>query len=106
MKNPKNTSNLDKNSIFASRNVEKAQEKPITGTPLVGIDAIATVIGRGRTTVIEYRQLFPDFPVSSDPNCVWYATREALIAWKEAHPTLFKSREELKAERSRSTRRW
>lgn len=76
-------------------------------TPLVGIDAIAAFLGRGRTTIIDWRQTFSDFPVDSDKYSVWVSTKERLSEWKERHSYLFRTRQELQKElQERKHRRW
>ena len=109
MRNPKAIVRTAETEAVQAENNEKRQQaearKP--ETPLIGIDAIAAFLGRGRTTIIDWRQTFRDFPVSSDKYAIWVSTKELLAEWKEAHIYLFRTRQELQRElRERKTRRW
>jgi len=106
MRNPKaaRTAEDDRAETGAERRPPAAAR---TETPLIGIDAIAAFLGRGRTTIIDWRQTFGDFPVDSDKYSVWVSTKERLAEWKEAHSYLFRTRQELQRElRERRQRRW
>lgn len=108
MRNPK----AKKQEQTIERAMTEQTEEPVPivekQTLVIGVDAVASKMKRSRRTVIEWRQVYADFPVHSDPFCVWESTDEEIAAWMKKHEELFKTREERKLENSRFVpkRRW
>jgi len=106
MRNPKSAKKEE--TTIQRAMAEPPPSPPPQGTPIVGVDAVAARMKKSRRTVIEWRQVYEDFPVHSDPFCVWQTTTEEVDDWMKRHPELYKSRDERKLENSRwiPQRRW
>ena len=84
------TRNKAKDTAQSPANIRPEGVQAKAGTPVIGIAAVADFLGFSQRTVCNWRQEFPDFPVTQDKvSCVWESSQEALKAWRAAHPDLF-----------------
>jgi len=89
---------------------ELPRPAPKAETPVIGVQAVAARLERSMRTVSNWRMVFADFPVTTDPYTgVWTSSEEAIDRWKAIHADLYVLHKAKIAESSgkrRPARRW